>query len=198
MSTRELMQVFEEELPRPLWYDNHHKLDWFVEGWINGTAMPELSTRDIRITEKSGRDHRFRLHRTKGRAREISSPPFPSTARRPVTRWFFSAKCWPMVRRPHSTSTRPQRPQDCDRSQPDDSDCAEIELRQSDLRARRRHRHFSHTQLGHSIAHSDSCHRRHEKKSRGSNDSSALSRLAATSAQPRTVLLVEDEPFVRR
>jgi hypothetical protein len=54
ISTRELMQVFEEELPRPLWYDIHHKLDWFVDGWINGTAMPELSTRDIHITEKAG------------------------------------------------------------------------------------------------------------------------------------------------
>ena len=54
MSTRELMQVFEEELPRPLWYDSRHKLDWFVEGWINGTAMPELSTREIRVTEKAG------------------------------------------------------------------------------------------------------------------------------------------------
>jgi hypothetical protein len=54
MSTAELMQVFEEELPRPLWYENHHKLDWFVEGWINGTAMPELSARDIRVTERAG------------------------------------------------------------------------------------------------------------------------------------------------
>ncbi len=54
MSTAELMQVFEEELPRSLWYENHHKLDWFVEGWINGTAMPELSTRDIRVTDKAG------------------------------------------------------------------------------------------------------------------------------------------------
>ena len=54
MSTRDLIQVFEEELPRPLWYNNRHKLDWFVDGWINGTAMPELSTREIRITEKSG------------------------------------------------------------------------------------------------------------------------------------------------
>ena len=54
ISTRDLMQVFEEELPRPLWYENRHKLDWFVEGWINGTAMPELSTREVRITEKAG------------------------------------------------------------------------------------------------------------------------------------------------
>ncbi len=54
ISTQELMQIFEEELPRPLWYDNRHKLDWFLEGWINGTALPELSTREIRITQKAG------------------------------------------------------------------------------------------------------------------------------------------------
>ena len=52
ISTKELMQVFEEGLPRPLWYENHHTLDWFVEGWINGTAMPRLATRDVRITQK--------------------------------------------------------------------------------------------------------------------------------------------------
>ena len=54
MSTRDLIQVFEEELPRPLWYANRHKLDWFVDGWINGTAMPELSTREVHITEQAG------------------------------------------------------------------------------------------------------------------------------------------------
>ncbi len=54
MSTEELLHVFEEELPRPLWYNNHHNLNWFVDGWINGTAIPELATRDIHITAKGG------------------------------------------------------------------------------------------------------------------------------------------------
>ena len=54
MSTQELLQVFEEELPRPLWYNNHHNLAWFLDGWINGTAIPELATRDIRISAKTG------------------------------------------------------------------------------------------------------------------------------------------------
>jgi hypothetical protein len=54
ISTQELVQVFEEELPRPLWYEHRHKLDWFLEGWIEGTAIPHLTTRDIRITEKAG------------------------------------------------------------------------------------------------------------------------------------------------
>ena len=54
ISTQELVQVFEEELPRPLWYEKRPKLDWFLEGWIEGTAIPELKAREIRITEKNG------------------------------------------------------------------------------------------------------------------------------------------------
>lgn len=54
ISTRELIQVFEEELPRPLWYRNPHKLDWFVDSWIDGTAIPKLETRDIHISNKPG------------------------------------------------------------------------------------------------------------------------------------------------
>jgi hypothetical protein len=49
-----LVQAFEEDLPRPLWYEKRPKLDWFLEGWIDGTAIPELEARDIRITEKAG------------------------------------------------------------------------------------------------------------------------------------------------
>ena len=54
ITTQELVQVFEEELPRPLWYEKRPKLDWFLEGWIEGTAIPELKTREIHITEKAG------------------------------------------------------------------------------------------------------------------------------------------------
>jgi len=54
LSTEEMVQAFEEELPRPLWYDHRRKLDWFLEGWIKGTAIPELEAREIRITEKAG------------------------------------------------------------------------------------------------------------------------------------------------
>jgi hypothetical protein len=54
ISTQELIKVFGEELPRPLWYENHHNLDWFLQGWIEGTAIPQLETREIHITEKNG------------------------------------------------------------------------------------------------------------------------------------------------
>jgi hypothetical protein len=54
LSTQELVHAFEEDLPRPLWYEKRPKLDWFLEGWIEGTAIPELEAREIRITEKAG------------------------------------------------------------------------------------------------------------------------------------------------
>jgi hypothetical protein len=54
ISTEELVHAFEEELPRPLWYERRPKLDWFLESWVNGTAIPELETRDVRVTEKNG------------------------------------------------------------------------------------------------------------------------------------------------
>jgi aminopeptidase N len=54
LSTEQLIQAFEEDLPRPLWYEKRPKLDWFLESWIEGTAIPSLEARDIRITDKPG------------------------------------------------------------------------------------------------------------------------------------------------
>jgi len=54
ITTEELVQGFEDELPRPLWYENRPNLNWFLEGWIKGTAIPELEAREIRFTEKAG------------------------------------------------------------------------------------------------------------------------------------------------
>jgi hypothetical protein len=52
VSTQELLRVFEEELPRSLWFEGRRSLDWFLDGWVNGTAMPRLAARDVRITAK--------------------------------------------------------------------------------------------------------------------------------------------------
>ena len=52
VSTKELVQVFEEDLPRSLWYEKRRSLDWFYEGWINGTAMPRLEARDVKIVPR--------------------------------------------------------------------------------------------------------------------------------------------------
>jgi Peptidase family M1 domain len=52
ISTRELLQVFEEELPPSLWYEGRKSLDWFYRGWVNGTAVPRLELEGARYSDK--------------------------------------------------------------------------------------------------------------------------------------------------
>jgi hypothetical protein len=52
VSTTDLMRIFESELPPSLWYEGHKSLDWFYEGWINGSAIPTFEVRDVKFTEK--------------------------------------------------------------------------------------------------------------------------------------------------
>ncbi len=52
ISTRELLDVFAEELPRSLRYEGKPSLDWFLEGWINGTSLPKLELKAVKFTPK--------------------------------------------------------------------------------------------------------------------------------------------------
>jgi hypothetical protein len=54
ITTRELLQAFEEELPPSLWYEHHKSLDWFYEGWVNGTAIPRFELHGVRYSDKPG------------------------------------------------------------------------------------------------------------------------------------------------
>jgi hypothetical protein len=54
ITTRELFAVFEEDLPRSLWYEGQKSLNWFVQGWIEGVALPHLSTQNVRFVKKAG------------------------------------------------------------------------------------------------------------------------------------------------
>ena len=54
IATRELLQAFEEELPRSLWYEHHKSLDWFYEGWVNGTAIPRFELHAVKFSDKTG------------------------------------------------------------------------------------------------------------------------------------------------
>jgi len=51
ITTRELLQSFEEELPPSLWYEHHKSLDWFYEGWVNGTAIPRLEVHSLKYSD---------------------------------------------------------------------------------------------------------------------------------------------------
>ena len=52
ISTKELVAVFAEELPPSLRYEGKKSLDWFLEGWINGTSLPKLELKAVKFTPK--------------------------------------------------------------------------------------------------------------------------------------------------
>ena len=54
INTREFLQVFEEELPPSLRYEGRKSLDWFYEGWVNGTAIPHLELQSVKYAPKAG------------------------------------------------------------------------------------------------------------------------------------------------
>jgi hypothetical protein len=55
INTRELLNVFAEELPPGLRYEGKSSLDWFLEGWVNGTSLPKLELRAAKFLPKNGR-----------------------------------------------------------------------------------------------------------------------------------------------
>lgn len=54
ISTRDLLHVFEEDLPRPLWYEGRRSLDWFYYGWVNGTAVPHFEVHGMKYVDTAG------------------------------------------------------------------------------------------------------------------------------------------------
>lgn len=52
ISTRELLDVFAEELPPSLRYEDKSSLDWFLDGWVNGTSLPKLELKGVKFTPK--------------------------------------------------------------------------------------------------------------------------------------------------
>jgi hypothetical protein len=53
ISARELFAVFEEELPRSLWYEGRKSLDWFVQGWVEGVALPHFRPQNVKFVRKT-------------------------------------------------------------------------------------------------------------------------------------------------
>lgn len=49
MSTLDMQRAFERVLPKSLYYEGKPKLDWFFDGWVNGTAMPHYQLTNVRF-----------------------------------------------------------------------------------------------------------------------------------------------------
>ena len=52
MSTREMLAVFAENLPPSLRYEGKTSLDWFLDGWVNGTSLPKLDLKAVKFVPK--------------------------------------------------------------------------------------------------------------------------------------------------
>ena len=52
ITTPELLEAFEQELPASAWYEGHRSLDWFYQTWVNGTAIPRLELRGVKYTDQ--------------------------------------------------------------------------------------------------------------------------------------------------
>ncbi len=52
ISTQELINVFAEDLPPSLRFEGKNSLDWFLNSWINGTALPRLDLKNVKFAPK--------------------------------------------------------------------------------------------------------------------------------------------------
>ena len=52
ITTRDLLRVFEEDLPPPLQFEGKKNLNWFLEGWVNGTALPHFEAHGVKFAPK--------------------------------------------------------------------------------------------------------------------------------------------------
>jgi hypothetical protein len=54
ITTRDLLRVFEEEMPPSLSYEGRKSLEWFYRGWVNGTSIPRLELQGVKYGDKPG------------------------------------------------------------------------------------------------------------------------------------------------
>lgn len=52
ISTREFQALLDQELPPSIRYEGRASLDWFFDTWVNGTAIPKLELKDVRIARR--------------------------------------------------------------------------------------------------------------------------------------------------
>lgn len=49
LTNAEFEKAFEEVLPRTLWFEGRQSLDWFFDGWVNGTAFPQFEVQGTKF-----------------------------------------------------------------------------------------------------------------------------------------------------
>ena len=54
ITNMDFQQAIEAILPPALWFEDRKSLDWFFDGWVNGTAFPELEVAEVKMTRGAG------------------------------------------------------------------------------------------------------------------------------------------------
>jgi aminopeptidase N len=52
MSNKDVERIFEQHLPVGFSYENRASLDWFFEGWVNGSAVPSFSLKSVKTMKR--------------------------------------------------------------------------------------------------------------------------------------------------
>ncbi|HYV74205.1 MAG TPA: M1 family aminopeptidase [Candidatus Binatia bacterium] len=55
ITNAELESELEAVLPKSLWFENRRSLDWFFDGWVNGTVFPHFEIKDARFSGATGK-----------------------------------------------------------------------------------------------------------------------------------------------
>lgn len=56
MSAQDVQTAFEQAWPKSLRYENSGSLDWFFDGWVNGTAIPKYELQNVRFASANGKN----------------------------------------------------------------------------------------------------------------------------------------------
>ncbi len=52
VTTTRVLQTFEQEAPRPVWFEGKRSLDWFLDSWINGNSIPQIELKNVKLQKR--------------------------------------------------------------------------------------------------------------------------------------------------
>ena len=70
ITNEDFEKAIEEVLPHSLWFEDRRSLDWFFDGWVNGTAFPQFELSGVKFASAAGG-----LSKVSGVIRQTLAPP---------------------------------------------------------------------------------------------------------------------------
>ena len=86
MGTADVQHAFEEALPRSLYFEDKQSLDWFFDGWVNGTSLPALGLSNVKISARAGKNVASGIIRQKEAPQDLVTlvPVYAATGAEPL------------------------------------------------------------------------------------------------------------------